>query len=69
MGKEGWWLRHRQTWRRAAWLAALSHPDFTVGPGTTPGLPPERLAGFTADRELAPCASPCPEGSMTPPLS
>lgn len=38
----------------AATLAAaatFSYPDYTVGPGVAPDLPPKRLAGFTADLE------------------
>jgi len=30
------------------------HPDYTVGPGVTPGQPPKRVADFTASRELHP---------------
>jgi hypothetical protein len=43
-------------------LSAFFHPDYTVGPGASPGLPrtsgtlqesrPTGLAGCTADREL-----------------
>jgi|SRR6266446_1099152 len=46
----------------------FSHPDYTVGPGTSPdpaSLYKEWLAGFTADQELRrqfTCLpSPCPE--------
>jgi len=30
------------------------HPDFTVGPGISPGQPLARVADFTAGRELHP---------------
>jgi len=46
-------------------LSAFFHPDYTVGPGASPGLPrkkrtvrqsePTGLAGCTADRELVSC--------------
>jgi hypothetical protein len=35
-------------------LIVFSHPDYTVGPGTSPGPPLllQQVAGSTADREL-----------------
>ena len=30
----------------------FSHPDYTVGPGISPGQPPKRVADYTAGREF-----------------
>ena len=58
-------------------LSAFFHPDYTVGPGASPGLPgingialrshSSRLAGFTADRELASTSDDSPSSCLTLP--
>jgi hypothetical protein len=38
------------------------YPDYTVDPGVSPGHASWMRVGYTTDRELELCSSPCPEG-------